>query len=526
MSLRILYGILIVGLLLAEKPQTHAPKAQDSLIQRAIQAEQAGDFRGAYILWAQASVRQPELWAKAKALEHSLDIVAAAASVEVEPDLPSEAISNKDLEEAKQFSEPTRLTPVPGQHSFHIHGNIKALYEEIAKKFGYVAVLEGDLATQTQQIRFDIDYATYEQVLHTAEVATNTFLVPISDKVMIVAVDTTAKRNELEPNVSAVFLIPQRTSVQEATEIMMTVQQTLEMRRSVLDPGKRLILVRGPQTKVNAARMLLSQLSSQKTEVGIELELLTFDENKSRSWGLGLQTSSTLVNFGKAIAHVAFSNPASITNFLTFGGGATFLGLGITGASLFANATNGEATSMMRSELVVLDGQTANFHVGEKYPIVTSQYSGSTTTGVNVSTGIPAFTYEDLGLALKVTPWVHGQDEMTLEIEAEFKSIGGSGINGIPIIKNRKFQSKLRVNTSEWALISGLVSRSDLRTISGIPGLSSLPIVGSVLNNTKTTHDFSEALILIKPRILSMPPSERVTTPFWIGTETKPRTIL
>ena len=53
-----------------------------------------------------------------------------------------------------------------------------------------------------------------------------------------------------------------------------------------------------------------------------------------------------------------------------------------------------------------------------------------------------------------------------------------------------------------------------------------LPVFGALFRDTNTNHDFSESLILIKPRIMSMPPSERVNPAFWIGTDTRPRTIL
>ena len=500
--------------------------AQDrSLIQQAIKAEAQGDLNRAYLLWAQAAIKNPELWPRAKALQTT-----GTSLVEAGPEpTPSKdgaelagSITNRDLEEARLFAEPVRLKPFDGVRSFHERGDVKSLYERVAREFGYLPVLDRDLQNAPPiQIRFDVDNVKYDTALHLLEAATNTFIVAVSDSVFLAAQDSPQKRNELEPAAVQVFLIPERSSVQEAQEILMAVQQSLEIRRAVLDPGKRMILLRGPYSRVRMAGVLLHQLVGYKPQVSIEIELITFAQNKSRSWGLGLMTSSNLVNFGKVVSNVLWSNPSTITNFLGFGGGSTFLGLGLTAANLFAHATEGESRSLLRSQIVVVDGQAANFHVGDKYPIVTSQFTGTTGLGA-----FPSVTFEDLGLVMKVTPAVHSMDEVTIDLEAEFKAIGGTGFNGIPIINDRKLQSKVRVNTSDWAVVAGLLNRNDAETISGLPGLSKLPVVGTLFRDTTKSSDFAEALILIKVNVLSTPPSERVSKAVWVGSDTRWRTVL
>ena len=117
---------------------------------------------------------------------------------------------------------------------------------------------------------------------------------------------------------------------------------------------------------------------------------------------------------------------------------------------------------------------------------------------------------------------VHGMDEMTLEVESEFKLLGSQAVDGIPIISNRKFQSKIRVATGEWAVVAGLMTDSDATTISGIPGLSTIPFLRK--NDRNRSH--GDTLIVLKPHLLSLPPTEQVTKPAWVGSETRPRPIL
>ena len=497
-------GLRILVLATVTVAASFAQTPPKPLTPQAVVTDKAFDF-----LWAQAGATKPD--------------PTAEVSETTEPAVELEgSITPRDLDEAVLLGEPRHLKPFPGTRTFHLRGDVKALYERVSQEFGYMLVLDRDLVNAPPiQIRFDVEDATYDTALHLLEAATNTFIVPISETAILAASDTTQKRNELEPAAVQLFLIPERSSVQEAQEILMAVQQSLEIRRAVLDPLKRMILLRGPYSRVQVAGAILKQLVGFKPQVSVEVELITFAQNKSRSWGLGLMTSSNLVNFGKLLTNVSWSNPGTFANFLGFGGGTTFLGIGLAAANMFASATEGESRSLLRSQVVVVDGQPATFHIGDKYPIVTSQFQGASGLGA-----FPSVNFEDLGLVMKITPAIHSGEEVSLDVEAEFKALGGSGANGIPIISDRKFQSKLRLNTSDWAIVAGLLSRTEADTITGLPGLSKIPIVGALFRDTSRHVDFSEALILIKVNVLSAVPGDKISNPIWVGSDTRWRTVL
>ena len=231
---------------------TQAAAPANSLIHQAIEAERKGEFKLAYLLWAQAAVKSPELWAKAKKFEsYAGGSAVKMASAEPLPDTfdpeLSGPVTTMDLDDASRLGSPRRLKPFPGTRRFHLKGDLKTLFERVTQEFGYQVVLDRDLMNAPPaQLRFDIEPSDYETALHALEAATNTFLVPISATTVLAAADTTQKRNELEPSAVQIFLIPERSTVQEAQEVLMAVQQSLEIRRAVLDPVKRLILIRGP----------------------------------------------------------------------------------------------------------------------------------------------------------------------------------------------------------------------------------------------------------------------------------------
>lgn len=181
----------------------------------------------------------------------------------------------------------------------------------------------------------------------------------------------------------------------------------------------------------------------------------------------------------------------------------------------------------MRASLRSDHGMPVTFHIGDRYPIISAGYFGDAIPGASKGDGItyrppPSFTFEDLGLTLKVTPVVHGMDEISLEVEAEFKLLSGANFNGIPVVSNRKFTSRLRLEQGEWAVMTGLVSVSEGRTISGVAGLMQIPILGNLFSSNNKQETLGETLLLIRPRLLSLPPGEWATVPVWTGPEGRP----
>ncbi len=148
--------------------------------------------------------------------------------------------------------------------------------------------------------------------------------------------------------------------------------------------------------------------------------------------------------------------------------------------------------------------------------------SGGTITGGGLYTPPPSFTFEDLGFSLKVTPHVHGMEEVTLELESEFKLLAGAAVNGIPIVANRQLKTTVTMKEGETALVAGMMTGSDARTISGLAGVSTIPLVGRFLRQNTKEKDDSELLILIRPRLLSVPPTEADTHTVRVGSEERP----
>src|ERR1700693_754065 len=501
----------------------------EQLFQQAQKAEHAGQTVRAYLLYAKAAAADPgnlAYWERAQALRPMASLM--KESQPLPKDLASEkvdrtlfgSVSDQDLDQARKPLPPATLKAAAGRQDFDIKGDSKSLWEKIAAAFHLMVVF--DTAYQpVPAIRLQLDSADYRDALRALEAATNAFLTPVSERLIFVANDTPAKRTEFEGTAAVVIPFPETMSVQELQEIATGVRGTLDMTRLMVDTQRHLVLIRDRATKVRLAEKLFQDLLRPRAQVAVEVEIMTTDQSSALSYGLSLQTSFSLVNFSSK-SNLLSSIPAGFANFMTFGGGASLLGFGVTNAQLFANVSKSSASTLLRSEIVALDGQPSTLHVGNKYPLVSNAYIGNTSGGGTVYTPPPTFTFEDLGLVLKVTPHIHGTDDVTLDVSAEFKLLGSTSVDGIPVISNRKYESKTRVMTGEWAVLAGLMTSSEARTITGIPILSLVPL----LRSNNINKDYGQTLIVLKPHLLILPPSESPTWRAWCGTETKLPSVL
>ena len=511
-------------------PQARA-QAQ-TVFQSAERAARLGDSFRAYLLYSQAARLDPSnaLYGQRRAaVQSSPGLTGPRTETAQDPAIETtaahfmaEGLTQGEILEAGRAEGPARLEGKSGKQNFDLRGDSRTVIERVASAYGIQVIFDGGYQP-LPAIRFqanDVDAGTAIRILETA---TDSFFVPMSGSLALIARETQANRTQFTPTMSVAVPIPERMSTQEAQELTAAVQQAVEIRRISLDGARRMVYFRDTVSKALTARAMFLSLSRPRAQVEVELELVSVNRTSSLGYGLGLPTASSIVDFGKSIGGFQLNPPASTgTNYFAFGGGATLMGLGIGNALALATLTKASGDTLLRSQIVALDGQATTLHIGDRYPIITGSFSSLTPDQQVSEVLAPTINYQDLGVQLKVTPVVHDGGEVTLDVDAQFKTLGVVGANGIPSIGSRQYQGKVRMKTGEWAVLAGLVSVSEANTTDGIAGLSNIPGVGKALRRNTKAMDTSETLILLKPRIVILPPWDEPPTTLWIGTETRP----
>ncbi len=498
-----------------------------ALFKQGRKAERSGDVVRAYLLYSQAAAldpSKPEYWGRSQALRTQAALKARPLpklSGEVKPHSEpapgpppkgfSTEITDRDLEELRRLRPPPDLKPAPGRKDLDLNGNPRALYERVARAWGLEVVFDGDYEPR-QPVRLSVRESEFQDTLDALNAAASAFVIPLSEKLFMVAQDTQQKRADLEPTIAVTIPILDTVTPQEAQELARAVQQSLDILKLAVDTTRRQVLIKDRISKVRPAQFLFEQLAAGRPQVMIELEFLEVDRSALLSYGFLLPNQFPLVYAGRDAVRGTLQN---LARFMT---GHTVLGFGIADAQLFARMTESTSRTLLHSILRSADGQPVTFHVGDKFPIATGGLLGGNRLGIP-----PQFNFEDLGLVVKITPHVHGMTEMTLELEAEFKVLTGQAVNGIPVISNRRFESKVRLNNGEWGLVAGLMSTSEARSISGPAGLATLPVIGRALRSNQRDTSSTDVVLLLKPHLVSLPASEILTRALWVGSESRMR---
>jgi Flp pilus assembly secretin CpaC len=258
----------------------------------------------------------------------------------------------------------------------------------------------------------------------------------------------------------------------------------------------------------------------------IELQFIQVSSSDMMSYGFTAPNNITAVYLGGILHNVA-SAPSGVTSLMTFGGGRTLIGLAVAQASAMFNQTLSTSSTLYQTQLRSVVGQPSTLHVGEKYPVITQAYAGGvSTTSPGVYAPPPSYTFENLGLEMKITPFVHGMGEVTLTIDTSVEVLAGQSVNSIPVIGRQSLSSQVRLRNDEWAVVAGLMNPSKSKGTTGFWGLAQIPFLGNLFKQVSTDDEDDNLLIAIKPHLMSLPPDQIVTRPLRVGSDSRPHTPL
>ncbi len=432
------------------------------------------------------------------------------------------SISDQELAEARQPRPAPELKLPPGKHDYNLKGDSRTLFEQVAQMMGLKVVFDREYQP-TANVRFSVEQEDAPSTLRLLEAATDSFVVPMGEHVILVARDTAQKRQLYARMIAVAVPIPEGVTTQEIQEIANAVRSSMDIRRLMADPDKRMLLIRDTEGKVRTAQLLAEDLMRPRPQVEVDVELMTTTSDVANHYGVSLPTSFPLVDLlGNGANILGTPIPPGVAGFLTFGGGMTFIGIGLTSATIWATASRSFTKTLDHAELLASNGQAATLKVGTKYPVVTNAYVGQVTGTGPVYTPPPTVQFEDLGLVLKITPHVHGMEEVTLDVEASFQLLAGTAASGLPIISSREYKGTVRMREGQSAILAGMMSASEARTAVGIMGLMDIPLIGKILSERTTDKAHDDTLIVLRPHLTIPPPTIFAVHEAWVGSETRP----
>jgi hypothetical protein len=215
---------------------------------------------------------------------------------------------------------------------------------------------------------------------------------------------------------------------------------------------------------------------------------------------------------GGTTPDLAITNSGSATlSFFIANGDGTFTAGGLLSQGVQLSIPAGP-TAIITSELsssndglpdVAFVAQASGATSGVVGVVLDSTAFAATNNGTSGETPYPGSEFEDLGVKVKVTPTVHPNHEMTLQLEFEIRALANTTLNGIPVLSNRTLSQTVRVPIDEPTILGGLTDREETRTITGLPGFAEIPgPPGYAFGDHSDTYQDTELLIVVTPREL------------------------
>jgi general secretion pathway protein D len=165
-------------------------------------------------------------------------------------------------------------------------------------------------------------------------------------------------------------------------------------------------------------------------------------------------------------------------------------------------------------QLVVLDNQTARLQVGDQVPVTVQQ---ATPIAGGIDTIVNSIELRDTGVILTVTPRVNAGGLVVLEIQQEVSNVVRSETLteselATPTISQRLVSSTVAVQSGETVALGGLITDNRDRSRSGVPVLSSIPVIGVLFSSRNRVNARTELLVLLTPTVIDSPERARAVT--------------
>lgn len=170
--------------------------------------------------------------------------------------------------------------------------------------------------------------------------------------------------------------------------------------------------------------------------------------------------------------------------------------------TLKALETSGDAKTLSSPRIATVDGKTAFIHIGDnfffKQPTVVV---GTTTAGQ-----VPVQTFEwksiAVGIILNIIPRVTEDNYISINLVNTVSTADNPPQDAPPNTKQRTAQTFVRVKEGETITIGGLISNDEIESLSKVPVLSELPVLGSLFKNHSKQNTQSELVIFLTPYIM------------------------
>jgi general secretion pathway protein D len=294
----------------------------------------------------------------------------------------------------------------------------------------------------------------------------------------------------------------------ELKEVETVVKTALGAQAKVVsNPTLGALNVIGTVDELALAERVIAGNDKSKGEVMVEVQILEVNRNRMREFGIGLANyrgSVALQPFGSGTgetldvrAHLLSS--LNLSDFV----------VSIPNRLLVNFLQSDTNTRVLASpRLRAAEGKKTTLKVGTEVPVPVTTFTSAQPNIGGTFAPATSFQYRNVGVNLELTPKVNANGDILLELAAEFSILGADAVvagTRLPTFLTRNVTGVLRLRDGETSLIGGLLSQQEGESTTGIPGMTSIPLIGKLLSNPSKRQETAEVVISITPHLVRGP---------------------
>ena len=302
---------------------------------------------------------------------------------------------------------------------------------------------------------------------------------------------------------------------------MTAIRTVAEIQKIFTYQAQNAIIVRGEADKVALAEKMIADLDKPKGEVLVDILVMEVNRAKTRNLAAAIAPSgiNSPIAFTPRASIASGGTPATTTGTPATAStsiplsnigkiGTRDFSLTLPGGLLNALINDTNSKVLQSPQIRAVDNTKVSLKIGDKIPYATGSFQpGIGGVGINPLVNTQ-FTFLDVGVNVDITAKVHSSNEVSMHIVIEISNVKDRiDLGGVqePEVGQTKIESDIRLKQGEVNLIGGLMQVQETKTISGVPGLASIPVIRRLFTSETVTKDSQELVIALIPHIVRSP---------------------
>ncbi len=263
---------------------------------------------------------------------------------------------------------------------------------------------------------------------------------------------------------------------------------------------RRLIVVTDDATNENI-KTIIANLDKPKPQVLINVVFMQVTHDNSFDLGAEAVYKGPIAikTNPEGIATSRFGVAQQLADRTVFGAFYQLVGRDVN-ATIHALSGVAKTEVLSRPSIMTRSNQQATILVGQTIPLL-----ASSTTNTNSNAITTTVNYQDVGIILKVTPFITSNGLVEMIVSPEISSLSVTTINSQPVIDKRSADTVVVTQSDQTIVIGGLISTEKNDSQSKIPLLGDIPVIGAAFRRTTTGKVKRELLIFLTPHVVATP---------------------